>query len=109
MVAEPASPDLVGCSAARAQMPRPATPPTLARNSGRGTLGVPKGVAMPTIPSRDRSEIIDEIRRYAHDRLTPEQERLFQTFVGQYYRHVARDDLAARRVHDLYAAAMFHL
>ncbi|SNR25446.1 NAD-glutamate dehydrogenase [Blastococcus mobilis] len=64
---------------------------------------------MPTIPSRDRTEIIDDIRRYAQERQTPEQQRLFQTFVGQYYRHVARDDLAARSVHDLYGAAMSHL
>jgi hypothetical protein len=64
---------------------------------------------MPTIPSRDRSEIIDEIRRYAQERLTPEQKRLFQTFVGQYCRHVARGDLAARHVHDPYGAAMSHL
>ena len=69
----------------------------------------PKGVVMPTIPSRDRSEIIDEIRRYAHERLTPEQQALFHSFVGQYYGHVARDDLAARHVHDLYAGAMSHL
>src|SRR5687767_9610330 len=64
---------------------------------------------MPTIPSRDRTEIIDEIRRYAHERLTPEQQRLFLTFVGQYYGRVARADLAARSVHDLYGAAMSHL
>jgi glutamate dehydrogenase len=64
---------------------------------------------MPTIPSRDRAEIIDEIRRYAQDRLTPEQQPLFQGFVGQYYGHVARGDLAARHVHDLYAGAMSHL
>ena len=64
---------------------------------------------MPTIPSRHRAEIIDEVRRYAQERLTPEQQRLFDTFVGQYYRHVARDDLAARRVHDLYGVAMSHL
>ena len=64
---------------------------------------------MPTIPSRDRTEIIDDIRRYAQERQTPEQQRLFETFVGQYYRHVARDDLAARSVHDLYGAAMSHL
>jgi NAD-specific glutamate dehydrogenase len=69
----------------------------------------PKGIAMPTIPSRDRSEIIDEIRRYAQERLTPEQKRLFQMFVGQYCRHVARGDLAARHVHDRYGAAMSHL
>jgi glutamate dehydrogenase len=69
----------------------------------------PKGIAMPTIPSRDRSEIIDEIRWYAQERLTPEQKRLFQTFVGQYCRHVARGDLAARHVHDPYGAAMSHL
>jgi glutamate dehydrogenase len=69
----------------------------------------PKGVAMPTTPSRDRTEMIDEIRRYAQERLTPERQRLFQTFVGQYYRHVARGDLAARHVHDLYGAAMSHL
>src|SRR3712207_5413595 len=69
----------------------------------------PKGVAMPTIPSRDRTEIIDEIRRYAQDRLPPEQQRLFLTFVGQYYGRTARGDLAARRVHDLYGAAMSHL
>jgi glutamate dehydrogenase len=64
---------------------------------------------MPTTPSRDRTEMIDEIRRYAEERLTPERQRLFQTFVGQYYRHVAREDLAARNVHDLYGAAMSHL
>ena len=64
---------------------------------------------MPTIPSRDRTEIIDEIRRYAQDRLPPEQQRLFLTFVGQYYGRVARGDLAARPVHDLYGAAMSHL
>jgi glutamate dehydrogenase len=64
---------------------------------------------MPTIPSRDRTEIIDEIRRYAEDRLSPEQRRLFLTFVGQFYGRVARDDLAARHVHDLYGAAMSHL
>ncbi len=64
---------------------------------------------MPTIPSRDRTEIIDEIRRYAHERLTPEQQALFGTFVGQYYGHVARGGLAARHVHDLYAGAMSHL
>src|SRR3954471_19789356 len=69
----------------------------------------PKGIAMPTIPSRDRAEIIDEIRQYARERLPPDQQRLFQTFVGQYYRHVARGDLAARPVHDLYGAAMSHL
>ena len=44
---------------------------------------------MPTIPSRDRTEIIDEIRRYAQERLTPEQQRLFQT--------VRRAVLRARR------------
>jgi glutamate dehydrogenase len=64
---------------------------------------------MPTTPSRDRTEMIDEIRRYAQQRLTPERQRLFQTFIGQYYRHVAREDLAARHVHDLYGAAMSHL
>ncbi|MFD2091438.1 NAD-glutamate dehydrogenase [Blastococcus deserti] len=64
---------------------------------------------MPTIPSRDRAEMIDEVRRYAQERLTPERQRLFQTFIGQYYRHVAREDLAARHVHDLYGAAMAHL
>ncbi len=64
---------------------------------------------MPTIPSRDRIEIIDEIRRYARERLTAEQQRLFETFVGQYYRHVAREDLGARHVHDLYGTAMSHL
>ena len=64
---------------------------------------------MPTIPSRDRAEIIDEIRRYARERLAPEQLRLFETFVGQYYGHVSRGDLAARHVHDLYGAAMSHL
>ena len=64
---------------------------------------------MPAIPSRDRTEMIDEIRRYAEERLTPEWQRLFQTFIGQYYRHVAREDLAARHVHDLYGAAMSHL
>jgi glutamate dehydrogenase len=64
---------------------------------------------MPTIPSRDRTEIIDEIRRYAQDRLPPEQQRLFLTFIGQYYGRTARGDLAARRVHDLYGAAMSHL
>jgi glutamate dehydrogenase len=69
----------------------------------------PKGVAMPTIPSRDRTEMIDEIRRYAQERLTPERQRLFQTFIGQYYGHVAGEDLAARHVHDLYGAAMAHL
>src|SRR3954467_3081664 len=69
----------------------------------------PKGVAMPTIPSRDRTEIIDQIRRYAQDRLAPEQQRLFLTFIGQYYGRTARGDLAARRVHDLYGAAMSHL
>src|SRR3954452_3639895 len=69
----------------------------------------PKGVAMPTIPSRDRTEIIAEIRRYAQDRLPPEQQRLFLTFVGHYYGRTARGDLAARRVHDLYGAAMWHL
>src|SRR3954453_19182297 len=61
---------------------------------------------MPTTPSRDRTEAIDEIRRYARERLPPDQQRLFETFVGQYYRHVARGDLAARPVHDLYGAAM---
>src|SRR3954471_7064251 len=69
----------------------------------------PKGIAMPTIPSRDRAEIIDEIRQYARERLPPDQQRLFQTFVGQYYRGVARGDLATRPVHDLYGAAMSHL
>jgi glutamate dehydrogenase len=64
---------------------------------------------MPTIPSRDRTEIIDEIRRYGQDRLPPEQQRLFLAFVGQYYARVARADLAARPVHDLYGAAMSHL
>ena len=64
---------------------------------------------MPTIPSRDRTEIIDEIRRYAHERLSPQQLRLFGPFVAQYYAHVARGDLAARPVHDLYGAAMSHL
>ena len=64
---------------------------------------------MPAIPSRDRTEIIDEIRRYAQDRLPPEKQRLFLTFVGQYYGRVARGDLAARPVHDLYGAAMSHL
>src|SRR4051794_36500314 len=64
---------------------------------------------MPTTPSRDRTEVIDEIRRYARERLPPDQQRLFETFVGQYYRHVARGDLAARPVHDLYGAAMSHL
>src|SRR5215218_3840262 len=64
---------------------------------------------MPTIPSRDRTEIIDEIGRYAEDRLSPEQRRLFLTFVGQFYGRVARDDLAARHVHDLYGAVMSHL
>ena len=64
---------------------------------------------MPTIPSRDRTEIIDEIRRYAHERLSPQQLRLFGPFVAQYYGHVARGDLAARPVHDLYGAAMSHL
>src|SRR5688572_9224595 len=64
---------------------------------------------MPSIPSRERTEIIDEIRRYAQERLTPDQEQLFRTFVGQYYGHVARGDLAARHVHDLYAGAMSHL
>ncbi|MET0764618.1 MAG: NAD-glutamate dehydrogenase [Blastococcus sp.] len=64
---------------------------------------------MAAIPSRDRTEIIEEIRRYAQDRLTPEQQGLFHTFVGQYYEHVARSDLAARHVHDLYGAAMSHL
>ena len=64
---------------------------------------------MPTIPSRDRTEIIDEIRRYAQDRLPPERQRLFLTFIGLYYGRIARGDLAARRVHDLYGAAMSHL
>ncbi|MCV2489243.1 NAD-glutamate dehydrogenase [Geodermatophilus sp. YIM 151500] len=64
---------------------------------------------MPTVPSRDRSDIVDEIRRYAGDRLPPEQQRLFLAFIGQYYRRIARDDLAARPVHDLYGAAMSHL
>src|SRR3954452_17108067 len=64
---------------------------------------------MPAIPSRDRTEIIDEIRRYAQERLHPDQQRLFETFVGQYYPHVARGDLAARPVHDLYGTAMSHL
>jgi len=64
---------------------------------------------MPTIPSRDRTEIIDEIRRYARARLAPEQLRLFEPFVAQYYGHVSRDDLSARPVHDLYGAAMSHL
>src|SRR4029450_3224386 len=64
---------------------------------------------MPAIPSRDRTEIIDEIRRDAQDRLPPEEQRLFLTFVGEYYGRVARADLAARPVHDLYAAAMSHL
>ena len=64
---------------------------------------------MPTIPSRDRIEIIDEIRRYAQDRLSADLQRLFLTFVGQYYGRVARGDLAARPVHDLYGAAMSHL
>ena len=45
---------------------------------------------MPTIPSRDRTEIIDEIRRYAQDRLPPEQQRLFLTFIGQYFGRTAR-------------------
>jgi glutamate dehydrogenase len=82
----------------------------LARASGKSKLGHGhEGVALPTIPSRDQAESIDEIRRYAQERLTPEQERLFRTFVGQYYRHVSRDDLAARRVHDLYGVAMSHL
>jgi glutamate dehydrogenase len=64
---------------------------------------------MLTVPSRDRTEIIDEIRRYAQDRLQPEKQRLFLTFVEQYYRRVAPADLAARHVHDLYGAAMSHL
>src|SRR4029453_9175427 len=64
---------------------------------------------MAAIPSRDPTEIIEEIRRYAQNRLTPEQHGLFQTFVGQYYEHVARGDFAARHVHDLYGAAMSHL
>src|ERR687898_935117 len=75
----------------------------------RARCGVAEGVAMPTIPSRDRTEVIDEIRRYAEDRLSPEQQRLFSTFIGQYYGRIARGDLAARRVHDLYGAAMSHL
>jgi glutamate dehydrogenase len=64
---------------------------------------------MPAIPSRDRTEIIEEVRRYAQERLSPEQQRLFHTFVGQYFSHVARGDLAALHVHDLYGAAMSHL
>ena len=64
---------------------------------------------MPTTSSRDRTEMINEIRRYAQERLPPEQQRLFETFVGQYYRHVSGGDLAARHVHDLYGAAMSHL
>ncbi|MET0764731.1 MAG: NAD-glutamate dehydrogenase [Blastococcus sp.] len=64
---------------------------------------------MPITPSRDRTEMVNEVRRYARERLTPERERLFETFIGQYYRHVAREDLAARHVHDLYGAAMSHL
>jgi glutamate dehydrogenase len=64
---------------------------------------------MLSIPSRDRTEIIAEIRSYAQDRLPPEQQRLFLTFVGQYYGRVARGDLAARPVHDLYGAAVSHL
>ena len=47
---------------------------------------------MPTTPSRDRTERIDEVRRYAQERLTPEQQRLFETFVGQYYRACLGDD-----------------
>ncbi len=46
---------------------------------------------MPTTPSRDRTELIDEIRRYAQERLNPERQRLFHTFIGQYFRHVARE------------------
>src|SRR3954454_2625343 len=64
---------------------------------------------MPTTPSRDRTEAIDEIRRYARERLPQDQQRLFETVVGQYYRHVARGDLAARPAHDLYGTAMSHL
>ena len=64
---------------------------------------------MPTIPFRDRQEIIEEIRRYARNRLPAEQADLFEGFVGQYYGRVAPADLAARAVHDLYGAAMSHL
>jgi glutamate dehydrogenase len=64
---------------------------------------------MPTTAFRDRTQTIDEIRSYARERLSPDRQRLFETFVGQYYRHVASADLAARRVHDLYGAAMSHL
>jgi hypothetical protein len=42
-----------------------------------GTLWRGKGGAMVTVPSRDRTEILDEIRRYAQDRMPPEQQRLF--------------------------------
>ena len=56
---------------------------------------------MPTIPFRDRQEIIEEIRRYARNRLPAEQTTLFEGFAWQYYGRVAPADLAARAVHDL--------
>ena len=60
-VSEPSDPDP---ARRRAQMPWSAARPTLARELRKEQmLGWGKGVAMPTVPSR--TEIIEEIRRYA--------------------------------------------
>jgi glutamate dehydrogenase len=52
---------------------------------------------------------LEKIRRFADERLTPGQARLFEPFVVQYYARTSPDDLAERRVEDLYGAAMAHL
>jgi glutamate dehydrogenase len=52
---------------------------------------------------------LDKIKRFADERLTPSQARLFEPFVVQYYARTSPEDLAERRVEDLYGAAMAHL
>ena len=60
---------------------------------------------MATKPHQAKAELIAKVLAHARGKFRGDQAAQVEAFVGQYYRRVAPEDLAPKRVIDLYGAA----
>src|SRR5436309_1737718 len=58
--------------------------------------------------SLDRQEIINNVIALIHKKVAPEQAKLVEPFVRQYYATMAEEDLCLPDILDLYGAALSH-